>query len=98
MASGGNKGRCALHFRSHEGFIGDRAEGGSIRTPAVMIIPHADAYNSISSVPSAIKTRAATMAVSVSGIGTASIGGDSDRVLDRHRDSSDLGGRRSSFP
>ena len=52
-----------------------------------MIIPHADAYNSISSVPSAIKTRAATMAVSVSGIGTASTGGDSDRVLDRHRDS-----------
>jgi len=89
LASGSNKGRCTLHFRSHESIIRDRAGESGVRSgcAAVMIIPHADAYNSISSVPSAIKTRAATMAVTVSGIRAASTGGDSDRVLDRHRDS-----------
>jgi hypothetical protein len=54
---------CTLYPRPDESVEGDRAE--SVRSGmsvAVSVVLCADAYNSISSVPSAIKTRAATMA------------------------------------
>lgn len=60
MALVSDESGCAFYFRPDQGVVGDRT--GSIDQGSTLRVrPGANAYNSISSVPSAIKTKAATM-------------------------------------
>jgi len=63
LVDGSDESGCTLHSRSDESVKRDRAERGQQSgRSAVRVVSHADAYNSISSLPSAIKTKADTMA------------------------------------